>query len=122
VARHLANSYGDRSWAVAALARPTGKSSPAFGCRLNPLYPYIDAEVTYAVRREYACTLVDVIARRTRLAFLDVQAALESLPHIIEIMSKELGWSSERQKREYNQAVEFLVTMGLPRPKEQGKS
>ncbi|CAG8449937.1 6667_t:CDS:2 [Cetraspora pellucida] len=122
VARHLANSYGDRAWAVAALARPTGKSWTVFGRRLNPLYPYIDAEVIYAVRREYACTLVDVIARRTRLAFLDVQATLESLPRIMEIMSKELGWSSEQQKREFNQAVEFLITMGLPRPKEQGKS
>ncbi|CAG8775179.1 4064_t:CDS:2 [Gigaspora margarita] len=122
VAQHLANSYGDRGWAVAALARPTGMSWPAFGRRLNPIYPYIEAEVLYAVRREFACTLVDVIARRTRLAFLDVHATLESLPHIIEIMSKELGWSSEQEKREYTRAVEFLCTMGLPPQKTKGKS
>ncbi|CAI2165753.1 3089_t:CDS:2 [Funneliformis geosporum] len=117
-AQHLSNSYGDRAWAVAALSKPTGKRWPVFGQRLSPFYPYIEAEVRYAVRREYACTLVDVIARRTRLAFLNAQAALESLPYIIEIMSEELGWSPEKQTQEFDKTVEFLFTMGLPHPKE----
>lgn len=51
----------------------------------------------YAVK-EYACTLVDVLARRTRLAFLDVQAAEEAIPRIAEIMSKELNWSKSRKQ------------------------
>ncbi|CAG8577279.1 8650_t:CDS:2 [Diversispora eburnea] len=114
VAQHLANSYGDRAWAVAAFSEPTGKSWPVFGKRISPFYPYIEAEVRYAVHREYACTAV-VVARRTRLAFLNAQVTLESLPHIIEIMSQELGWSSERRTLEFDQAVEFLYTMGLPK-------
>jgi len=114
----MAHSYGDRAWAVAALSKPTGKRWPVFGQRLSPFYPYIEAEVRYAIRREYACTLVDVIARRTRLAFLNAQATLESLPYIIEIMSEELGWSPEQQTQEFDNAVEFLTTMGLPKPKE----
>ncbi|KAG9296312.1 hypothetical protein G9A89_014904 [Geosiphon pyriformis] len=118
VAQHLANSYGDRAWAVAALANPTRKRWPVFGMRLSPFYPYIDSEVRFAVRREYACTLVDVIARRTRLAFLNAQAALESLPQILEIMAEELKWSDERQSQEFDQAIDFLLTMGLPPPKE----
>ncbi|GBB94466.1 hypothetical protein RclHR1_02360024 [Rhizophagus clarus] len=117
-AQHLVNSYGDRAWAVAALSKPTGKRWPVFGQRISPFYPYIEAEVRYSVRREYACTLVDVIARRTRLSFLNAQATLESIPRIIEIMSEELGWSSERQNQEFDKAVEFLFTMGLPKPKE----
>ncbi|RUS21830.1 FAD dependent oxidoreductase-domain-containing protein [Endogone sp. FLAS-F59071] len=117
VAQHLANSYGDRAWAVASLAQATGKRWPVFGKRLSSYYPYIEAEVRYAVRREYACTAVDVIARRTRIAFLNAQAALEALPRIIEIMGSELNWSQERRKNEYNDAIEFLVTMGLPSPK-----
>jgi hypothetical protein len=32
-------------------------------------------------------------------------------------MSEELGWSSERQTQEFDKAVEFLFTMGLPKPK-----
>ncbi|KAG2176604.1 hypothetical protein INT44_007268 [Umbelopsis vinacea] len=114
VAQHLANSYGDRAWAVGTMADATHQRWPVFGKRLSPQYPYIEAEVRYAVRREYAETVVDVIARRTRIAFLNAQAALESLPRVIEIMSDELKWSKERQKKEFDDAVEFLTTMGLP--------
>lgn len=60
----------------------------------------------------------DVVARRTRLAFLNAQATLESLPYILEIMSEELDWSEKRQSQEFEQAIDFLLTMGLPPPKE----
>ncbi|KAF9994024.1 mitochondrial glycerol-3-phosphate dehydrogenase [Entomortierella chlamydospora] len=114
IAQHLANSYGDRAWAVASLAQSTGKRWPVFGRRISPQYPYVEAEVRYAVRREYACTAVDVIARRLRLAFLNVHAAAEALPRVIEIMADELNWDQERQDKETEKAKEFLTTMGLP--------
>ncbi|OZJ04545.1 hypothetical protein BZG36_02714 [Bifiguratus adelaidae] len=116
VAQHLANSYGDRAWAVASLAKASGRRWPVFGKRISPNYPYIEAEVRYAVRSEYACTAVDVIARRTRLAFLNAQAALESLPRVIEIMAEELKWDKKRQQSEFEKATEFLIAMGLPSP------
>ena len=58
VAQHLADSYGDRAWAVASMASETGKRWPVFGKRISNGYPYIEAEVRYAVRNEYACTAV----------------------------------------------------------------
>ncbi|MDE5019012.1 glycerol-3-phosphate dehydrogenase/oxidase, partial [Francisella tularensis subsp. holarctica] len=36
--------------------------------------PYYQAEVVYHVRQEKAKTIEDVLARRTRAAFLDIQA------------------------------------------------
>lgn len=92
MAKHLSETYGDRAFSVAKLAALTGKRWPIVGKRLHEEFPYIDAEVCcdvvsiigstknkrfseqvrYAVR-EYACTAVDVIARRLRLAFLNVQ-------------------------------------------------
>lgn len=54
-------------------------------------------QVIYAVK-EYACTAVDVVARRLRLAFLNTHAAQEALPRIVELMAKELNWDSEEQK------------------------
>lgn len=94
MAKHLSETYGDRAFSVAKLASLTGKRWPIVGKRLHEEFPYIDAEVCdlqnyfffpmkvnlfffynkvrYAVR-EYACTAVDVIARRLRLAFLNVQ-------------------------------------------------
>lgn len=55
----------------------------------------------------------DVIARRIRLAFLNSQLALECLPRVIEIMSSELGWNEDRKKKEFQDAVTYLKSMGL---------
>ncbi|KAJ3189640.1 mitochondrial glycerol-3-phosphate dehydrogenase [Irineochytrium annulatum] len=113
VAQHLADSYGDRAFAVASLASLSGHRWPIFGKRLVSTYPYIEAEVRYAVQREYACTAVDVLARRTRLAFLNCKAAKDVLPRVIDIMTEELGWSKERKAKEYENGIRFLRTMGL---------
>lgn len=43
-------------------------------------------------------TAIDMIARRLRLAFLNVQAAQEALPDIINIMAEELGWNEGKKK------------------------
>lgn len=56
VAQHLSNSYGDCAFEVASLASMSGHRWPVFGRRLVSYYPYIDAEVRYACKREYACT------------------------------------------------------------------
>ena len=117
VAKHLTESYGDRSWTVAALSAPTEERFPVRGIRISPLYPFIDGEVRYAVRHEYAQTVVDVIARRTRLAFLNAQAALEALPKVIDIMAEELNWDKKRQDLEWRDSVQFLASMGLAKSK-----
>lgn len=101
IAKHLTESYGDRAWTVAALSSPTEQRFPVRGERISPLYPFIDGEVRYAVRHEYAQTAVDVLARRTRLAFLNAQAALEAAPKVIDIMAQELKWDSKRKEVEW---------------------
>ncbi|EAW22990.1 glycerol-3-phosphate dehydrogenase GUT2 [Aspergillus fischeri NRRL 181] len=115
VARHLTESYGDRAWQVAALSAPTDARFPLRGRRISALYPFIDGEVRYAVRHEYAQTAVDVIARRTRLAFLNAEAALEALPGIIDLMGAELNWDDKRKEVEWKDSVSFLSSMGLPK-------
>jgi len=117
VAKHLTSSYGDRAWTVAALCDPTETRFPIRGRRISALYPYVDGEVRYAVRHEYAQTAVDVVARRTRLAFLNAQATLEALPTVIDLMAEELGWSKARQEKEWEEAVTFLGSMGLTKGK-----
>ncbi|TQW00024.1 glycerol-3-phosphate dehydrogenase, mitochondrial precursor [Cordyceps javanica] len=108
VAHHLASNYGDRAWALLS-------TTPAGPVRLLPAHPFTDAEVRYGVRAEAACTAADLIARRTRLAFLDVDSALLALPKVIEIMAQELGWGVARQTREWQETVRFLESMGLSR-------
>uniref|UniRef100_A0A8D3AKG0 Glycerol-3-phosphate dehydrogenase, mitochondrial n=1 Tax=Scophthalmus maximus TaxID=52904 RepID=A0A8D3AKG0_SCOMX len=95
VAQHLAATYGGKAFDVAKMAQVTGQRWPIVGKRLVSEFPYIESEVLYAIK-EYACTAIDVIALRTRLGFLNVQAADEALPRIVQIMAKELGWSQEK--------------------------
>ncbi|KAJ5808925.1 glycerol-3-phosphate dehydrogenase mitochondrial [Penicillium riverlandense] len=114
VAQHLTTAYGDRAWQVAALSSPTNARFPVRGCRLSALYPFIDGEVRYAIRHEYAQTATDVIGRRTRLAFLNAEAALEALPNVIDLMGEELKWSNARKDLEWKESVAYLRSMGLP--------
>ncbi len=109
VAIHLAETYGDRAFSVLKMASRTGQRFPIIGKRLHPEYPYIEAEVRYAVR-EYAMTAVDVISRRLRIAFLNAKAAEETLPRIIDIMAEELNWSKAEKAKQMEEAVYFLKT------------
>ncbi len=90
-------------------------TAPVLYCLRFPYYWALHwkAEVKFAVRQELALRAVDVLARRTRLAFLDCAAAEAALPRVIQIMSEELGWSAERRKQEHAVAVEFLGTMRI---------
>jgi glycerol-3-phosphate dehydrogenase len=121
VARHLVESYGDRAWCVAALCADTGERFPKRGVRLSKLYPFVDGEVRYAVREEYAQTAVDVLARRTRLAFLNATASEEALPGVIELMAGELGWGKKRREKEARDGRVFLESMGLETRKGEAK-
>lgn len=107
VAMHLAETYGDRAFSVVKMAGITGKRWPIVGKRLHDEHPYIEAEVIYALR-EYAATAVDVIARRLRLSFLNVQAAEEALPRIVEIMAEHLKWSKAEKEKQIKDALNFL--------------
>jgi len=70
------------------------ESSPRLGETLHPELPYIKAEVVWAVSREMARTIEDVLARRTRALFLNARVALQMAPVVADIMSAELGWDS----------------------------
>eukprot|EP00741_Cyanophora_paradoxa_P017924 tig00021036_g17308.t1 len=118
IAEHLSRNYGDRSRDIAELAKqpapgPSSKSrTPTnLSARLAPGYPFIEAEVLYGARQEYATTAVDVLARRTRLAFLDRDAAAAAAPRVVELLAGELGWSKKRREREANEVARFLSTM-----------
>lgn len=106
IASHLAANYGDRAWAVLRAAK-----TPAN--RLLPKLPFIEAEVRHAVNYEAAVTATDVIARRMRLSFLDVNESLKALNKVISIMAEELKWSEKRRRQEFKDSVQFLRSMGL---------
>ncbi|MED6134017.1 Glycerol-3-phosphate dehydrogenase sdp6, mitochondrial [Stylosanthes scabra] len=104
-AKHLSHAYGTLAERVAAIAQ-----DECLGKRLAHGYPFLEAEVAYCARHEYCESAIDFIARRTRLAFLDTDAAGRALPRVIQILAAEHKWDKSRQKQELQKAKEFLET------------
>jgi glycerol-3-phosphate dehydrogenase len=63
----------------------------AYSERLHPALPYTRENVIRAARDEMARTVEDVLARRTRVLFLNAGVAIEIAPKVGEIMAGELG-------------------------------
>ncbi|VDL22038.1 unnamed protein product [Hymenolepis diminuta] len=120
VAIHLASTYGGRAADIAQLAKLTGRRYPLVGRRLHPDFPIIEAEVKWACK-EYASNAIDFLARRSRVAFLNVQVAEEILPKVIDLMGAEYNWSSQRKKKEFDDTMRFLrAEMGLGMKRNKG--
>ena len=75
------HSYGSDAAFVQALAG----QSVELGAGLT------EAMVRFAARYEYACTVEDVLARRSRMLFLDARKAIELAPAVAAILHEELG-------------------------------
>ena len=75
------HSYGADAAQVAGLPG----ASNALGGGLT------EAMVRFAARFEYARTVEDVLARRSRMLFLDARLAQEVAPAVAEILREELG-------------------------------
>jgi len=104
IAEHLSHNYGDKAHRVAEIAK-NGNFA-----RLVPGCPFLEAEVDYSVN-EYAQTCVDVLARRTRLAFLDAEKSKQALPKVAEILGAHLHWDEEKKQKEIEDALKYLETM-----------
>jgi glycerol-3-phosphate dehydrogenase len=132
VAEHLARNYGTRAADVLAEVDADsikGSRSGLYkhyprlyeGAAATTGYPYLEAEVRYAIDYEYAVTPADILARRTRLAFLNSTAARLALPKVVEIMAASLGWDEARQVLEHEKAEQLLAQdFAGPAPNKRG--
>ena len=67
--------------------------------KISPERETLAGEVDYAVREEMACTLADVIFRRTGMGTIG-HPGEEVLLRVAEIMGETLGWTKDRIDRE----------------------
>ena len=89
------------------------RENPEWQELLHPQYPYTKACVILAARNEMAMTAEDVLARRTRLLFLDAQAAISAAPIVVDLMAREL-MKDEQWIAEQTTAFTRLATRYLP--------
>lgn len=76
------------------------KSTPGLENPLHPALPYQQGEVIWQVRHEMACTLEDVLARRTRALMLDARASIAAAPSVAHLMAQELGHDAQWEARQ----------------------
>jgi glycerol-3-phosphate dehydrogenase len=88
---------------------------PAMAKVLNHRLPIRAAQVIWAVRREMARTVDDVLARRTRALPLDAKAAIEMAPAVAKLMAGELGRDADweaRQVEEFQAIAQGYLVRG----------
>jgi glycerol-3-phosphate dehydrogenase len=93
---HLASRYGTEAAAVLAMADSHQEL-------LEPLVaglPYLAVEALWAVRREMALSVSDVLDRRTQSSYRDARAAADAAPAVAALIGPELGWTGDRSARE----------------------
>ena len=69
---------------------------PGHQLRLHPAFELSEAMVRFACRHEAARSIEDILARRSRLLFLDAQAAVACLDRVGQIVAEELAWPPEQ--------------------------
>jgi glycerol-3-phosphate dehydrogenase len=69
---------------------------------IHPSLPNIKAEIIWAVRNEMAMNVEDILARRTRILFLDAKAAMGSVNIVASIMAKEMNKDKDWIQQQIN--------------------
>jgi glycerol-3-phosphate dehydrogenase len=91
----LVDTYGSDALEVVQAAGTPEALAP-----LAPGVPLTAAEVRHAVRREMACTLADVLERRSRLALFATEEARAIAPAVARIVAEERDWTDARREAE----------------------
>jgi glycerol-3-phosphate dehydrogenase len=92
----LDGRYGSVAGEVLELIR----ADKSLGQPLAQGYPYLRAEVAYAVTHEGALHVADVLARRVRLLIESPDAGASAAPEVAAIMAPLLGWHRRRRAEE----------------------
>jgi glycerol-3-phosphate dehydrogenase len=95
VAARLVDRHGTEAEKVVGLGLAQG-----LGGRLGPGVDAVEAEVAWAVHRELALSVDDMLARRTRLAQELPDRGAAIAPRVAAIMGTALGWDAARQATE----------------------
>jgi glycerol-3-phosphate dehydrogenase len=105
VTAHLISRYGTLATEVLDLIR----ADKALSRPLLDGYPYLRAEVAYAVTHEGALHPEDVLARRVRLLLESSDAGLAAAPEVVAIMAGLLGWNRRRRAAELRRYQDFAT-------------
>jgi glycerol-3-phosphate dehydrogenase len=105
VVEHLLSRYGTLAGEVLDLIR----SDPSLARPLAEGFPYLRAEVAYAVSYEGALHVEDVLMRRMRLFIESADSGTEVAGEVSTIMGRLLGWSRRRRAAETRRYLNLVA-------------
>jgi glycerol-3-phosphate dehydrogenase len=105
VVEHLLGRYGSLAAEVLDLVR----DDPRLAGPLADGYPYLRAEVAYAVTHEDALHVEDVLVRRMRLFIESADSGAEAAAEVSLIMGRLLGWSRRKRAAETRRYLDLVV-------------
>ncbi|HXF11138.1 MAG TPA: glycerol-3-phosphate dehydrogenase/oxidase, partial [Desulfuromonadaceae bacterium] len=97
----LLHEYGSDATELQGLCKNIGNDL------LHPRLPYRAGQVHWALQREMARTVEDVLSRRLRALLLDARAAIETAPKVARIMAAGLGRDEAWEKNQVTQFQEL---------------
>jgi glycerol-3-phosphate dehydrogenase len=103
---HLLNRYGSL---VPEVLDPVHRDRSLSRPLLDG-YPYLRAEVAYAVTHEGALHVEDVLSRRCRLQIEAPDAGASAAPEVAALMGSLLDWNRRRRALEVRKYLEFAAT------------
>ncbi len=95
---HLAGRYGTDADAVLAMA----EARPDLLAPLVVGLPYLAVEALWAVRREMARSVSDVLDRRTQSSYRDARGSADAAGAVAALIGPDLGWDAGRIDAEAN--------------------
>ena len=103
------NIYGDRFFEIEKLI----SDHPELGIPIDLRFPYTRAEIIWICRNEMPVMIEDMLARRTRVLFLNANASGTTMAvEVASLMAKEFGYDAkwqEEQIESYNQLVKNYI-------------
>lgn len=77
--------------------------APVFGQLFEPIVPgqaWTLSDATRAVEHEMACTLTDILVRRTKIAFASRDHAIPAAPRVAAVVARHAGWDAAECARQ----------------------
>lgn len=103
-ATHYVRMHGSETPAVIRL----GQSNPQWARPVQDNLPTTWAQLIYAMRREMALTLSDLLVRRTHIFYEAPEHGIESVEEVADLAAQEMGWDENRRRAELGAYHELI--------------
>ncbi|MHA2169622.1 MAG: glycerol-3-phosphate dehydrogenase/oxidase [Candidatus Kariarchaeaceae archaeon] len=117
----LTKQYGLNEESAEIMVKWYGSELPLFeeilkewgNSSLKPNRPWLEAQVIYSCRFEFARTPIDFLRRRTPI-MLEEGNGLDILENVVTLMSSELGWGTDQEQQQSKAYKEYANKFVVP--------